>query len=137
MVAFMSRRAVLAALLTTATYAHASSQPALKLAVVDVTTPPAMLGLGAQIPQAVITEAKAQGYAILAPDDLLATLGVKPYEELQNCGGRAECIARRLRRNLRPGTTRLDGLSARSATRLRWMIAWARVRESRRIFAHR
>jgi hypothetical protein len=67
-----------------------------KLAVVDVSTPPAMLGLGQQITQALSQEAKAQGFQILTPDDILATLGAKPYEDLQACGGNGVCVAHKL-----------------------------------------
>jgi hypothetical protein len=55
-----------------------------------------MLGLSQQLTQVVLVEAKAQGFQILSPDDLVATLGPQPYEELQNCAGRAECSAHKL-----------------------------------------
>jgi len=74
----------------------ASSTPKLKVAVVDVSTGPAMLGMGQQVSQAVLAEAQAQGFVVLTPDDVLAKLGAKAYEELVACGGRAECVARKL-----------------------------------------
>lgn len=55
-----------------------------------------MLGLGEQITLAVMAEAKAQGYPLMGPDDILATLGSQPYQDLQKCLGRAECISRKL-----------------------------------------
>lgn len=69
------------------------------LAVVDVHSPPSMMGIAAQVTQAILSAAREQGYQVIAPETLRAELGAKTYEELQKCGGQPICVATRLGRS--------------------------------------
>ncbi|MFT3714226.1 MAG: PEGA domain-containing protein [Archangium sp.] len=67
-----------------------------KTAVVDVDAPDLMMGLGAQVTRAIVTEAQAQKFDLVTPDDLRAKLDAKRYEQLKKCGGKAACVAQEL-----------------------------------------
>ncbi len=77
---------------------EAPARPGGRLAVVELTTPPTMIGLGAQVLQQVLTAARQQGYAVVPAEDVEQALGKKAYQELQKCGGEATCVAGRLSR---------------------------------------
>lgn len=62
-----------------------------RLAVLELDAPPNMIGLAAQVTQAVVVEAQAQHKKVLGPDELRAQLGNKGYEELAKCRDSAAC----------------------------------------------
>lgn len=76
----------------------AASAPAgvKRLAVVDLVTPPTLMGLGAQVTQAIVHAATKQGYTVLRPERIQSALGAKKYQELQACGSTPSCVASRL-----------------------------------------
>src|SRR5687767_8672452 len=90
----MSRAAPLALALLSAQAAAAG--PGRRLAVVDLATPPSMVGLGFQVTQAVLDAARAQGLVVLAPGDLRKTMGEEKYTELTNCGPVPACVTSKL-----------------------------------------
>jgi hypothetical protein len=67
-----------------------------KTAVVDVDAPDLMMGLGAQVTRAIVTEAKNQKFDLVTPDELRGKLDAKRYESLKKCGGKAACVAQEL-----------------------------------------
>jgi hypothetical protein len=67
-----------------------------KTAVVDVDAPDLMMGLGAQVTRAIVTEAKNQKFDLVTPDELRTKLDAKRYEQLKKCGGKAACVAQEL-----------------------------------------
>lgn len=67
-----------------------------RLAVIDVSTPPDMMGLGAQVTQSVIRGAEAQGYTVNPPDNIRTQLGEKQYEQVQQCNGEPACVVAKL-----------------------------------------
>ncbi len=67
-----------------------------RLAVVDVDAPDLMMGLGAQVTRAVVTEARAQGPDVLGPEQLRAKLDERQYAQLKKCGGNVACVAQAL-----------------------------------------
>ncbi|MGA9523392.1 MAG: PEGA domain-containing protein [Myxococcaceae bacterium] len=77
---------------------EAPARPGGRLAVVELSTPPTMIGLGAQVLQQVQTAARKQGFTVVPAEDVEQALGRKPYEELQKCGGEPTCVAGRLSR---------------------------------------
>lgn len=82
----------MAALLVTALPAVAKE----KVAIVELTSPPTMMGLAAQVTQTVLQSAKQQRFAVVGPDELREKLGEKTYEELRNCEGKVTCVAARV-----------------------------------------
>src|SRR6185295_1543770 len=80
------------------------ARPAPRLAVVELSTPPTMIGLGGQITQAILREAERQQYTVVPPDEIHRLLGQAGEEELGHCEGNPACVA-----------TRLSGLAARRA----------------------
>jgi len=76
-----------------------TSSPSLtpgRLAVVELDTPPTMIGLGAQVVQRVIGAARQQGYTVVAPEQVEQALGRASLEELKKCKGQPTCVAARL-----------------------------------------
>ncbi len=77
---------------------EAPARPGGRLAVVELSTPPTMIGLGAQVLQQVQVAARKQGFTVVPAEDVEQALGRKPYEDLQKCGGDPSCVAGRLSR---------------------------------------
>lgn len=67
-----------------------------KLAVVEVDAPDLMMGLGAQVTRALVTEAQAQKYDVVTPEALRGKLDARRYESLRKCGGNTACVAQEL-----------------------------------------
>jgi len=67
-----------------------------RLAVVDLATPPTMVGLGFQLTQAVADAARAQGYVVFQPGEVRKSLGEDKYKELMNCGAVPACASAKL-----------------------------------------
>src|SRR3954464_7840080 len=67
-----------------------------RLAVVDLATPPTMVGLGIQLTQAVVDAAREQGYVVFQPDELRKGLGEDRYKELSDCGPSPACAAAKM-----------------------------------------
>lgn len=65
----------------------------IRLAVVELDTPPTMMGLGGQVVQQVLTSAKTLGYLALPPDQVREKLGSHGAERVQKCEGRPRCVA--------------------------------------------
>lgn len=65
-----------------------------RLAVVELSTPPTMIGLGAQLTQAILQEAQRQGGRVIEPDAVRDVIGAKAYDELLQCEGAPACVAR-------------------------------------------
>ncbi len=82
-----------------------------RLAVVDVTTPPTMIGLGSQVAQTVLKAAQEQGYVVTTPEQLREQLTDPRYNELVACAGKPSCVARKL------GGLKLDRVVAGSLNR--------------------
>ncbi|MBL8910637.1 MAG: PEGA domain-containing protein [Archangium sp.] len=55
-----------------------------------------MMGLGAQVTKAILTEAKNQKVDLVSPDDLRSKMDAKRYESLKKCGGKPACVAQEL-----------------------------------------
>lgn len=73
-----------------------AAAPSGRLAVVDIATPPTMVGLGIQLTQAVGDAARKQGYSVVGSGDIRKALGADRYQELVDCGPSAACAASRL-----------------------------------------
>lgn len=73
-----------------------SAVAAPKLAVVDVATPPTLLGLGAQVTRALVSSAQQQGYQVVEPDQVRDAVGAETYAQLQACAGQPTCVINRL-----------------------------------------
>lgn len=67
-----------------------------RLAVVELDTPPNMIGLGGQLAQSVITAAEAQGYRINSPESVRAQLGEERMKQVWACGGKSACVVSKL-----------------------------------------
>ena len=67
-----------------------------KLAIIDVDAPELMMGLGAQVTRAIVTEAQAQKLDVMLPDQVREKMDARRYEALKKCGGRAACVAQEL-----------------------------------------
>ena len=67
-----------------------------KLAIIDVDAPELMMGLGAQVTRALVTEAQAQELDVMLPDQVREKMDARRYESLKKCGGRAGCVAQEL-----------------------------------------
>lgn len=67
-----------------------------RLAVVELATPPTMIGLGAQVTQAIVQAAEQQGYTVIGPDQIRQAIGNKVYAELQACGSGVACASGKL-----------------------------------------
>lgn len=67
-----------------------------KLAVVEVDAPDLMMGLGAQVTRALVAEAQAQKYDVIAPEALRTKLDARKYDALRKCGGNVACVAQEL-----------------------------------------
>lgn len=68
-----------------------------RLVVVELTTPPTMMGLGGQVLAELTKSAAALGYTVIGPEDLAAQLGPGNYEALQKCNGQQACVMTRVR----------------------------------------
>ncbi len=90
----MPRAALLALALLSLPAAAAPSGR--KLAVVDLATPPTMVGLGFQLTQVVTDAAREQGYQVTLPGEIRKSLGEDRYRELVGCGPAPACAASRL-----------------------------------------
>lgn len=67
-----------------------------KLAILDVDAPDLMMGLGAQVTRALITEAQAQKLDPMLPEELRAKMDARRYEALKKCGGNVACASQEL-----------------------------------------
>ncbi|MGQ0506247.1 MAG: PEGA domain-containing protein [Myxococcaceae bacterium] len=67
-----------------------------RLAVLDVSTPPFMMGLGNQVLQTVLSSAQEQGYKVTPPDEVRIAVGDKTYEDVLRCEGRPGCVTGKL-----------------------------------------
>ena len=74
----------------------AAAQQGQRLAVVELDTPPEMIGLGAQLAKSVIEAAEAQGYTVTPPDVVRTQLGEERLKQLQRCGGLPACVQGKL-----------------------------------------
>jgi hypothetical protein len=72
------------------------ASPAGKIALIDLDTPPTMIGMGSQVGRSLQVAAAKEKLAVLTADELLARLGLKKYEELVKCGGKVACVAQGL-----------------------------------------
>src|SRR5688500_8346795 len=63
-----------------------------RLAVLELETPPTMIGLGGQVQQQILTSAAQLGYEVISPEQLQERLGPQGYDELRKCGGRMACV---------------------------------------------
>lgn len=63
------------------------------VAIVEPGATSMMVGLSAQVASWAMEEAKAQGYAVVSPEDVARALGEARYAELQACRGERTCIA--------------------------------------------
>lgn len=68
-----------------------------RLLVLDLNTPPTMIGLGGQVVQELVSTARSQGYTVVPPDEVQSLLGPEGYAQLQKCEGQRSCIVSRLR----------------------------------------
>lgn len=68
-----------------------------RLAVVELETPPTMMGLGGQVLQQVLTSAKALGYVAVPPEEVESKLGPQGFDRLKKCDGRPACVVGELR----------------------------------------
>src|SRR5687768_5589344 len=66
------------------------------LAIIDVNSPPTMIGLAGQVTKAMVEEAARQKLTVLSPTEISNRLGNKTYAELQSCNGQPACVASRL-----------------------------------------
>lgn len=67
-----------------------------RLAIVELSTPPNLLGLGAQLARTVDEAAKAQGFTVMTPEQVRTQLGEDRINQLHACGGAPGCIAAKL-----------------------------------------
>ena len=67
-----------------------------KIAIVDVDAPDLMMGLGAQVTRAIITEAQAQKLDVMLPEQVREKMDARRYEALKKCAGRVACAAQEL-----------------------------------------
>lgn len=67
-----------------------------KTAIVDVDAPELMMGLGAQVTRAIISEAQAQKLDVLLPDQVREKMDAHRYDALKKCGGNVACAAQEL-----------------------------------------
>ena len=72
--------------------AHAAPAAKGQVAVIELDTPGAMMGLGSQVVQEVVSAAKAQGYSVLAPEQVQERLGQQGAERLRKCAGQKSCV---------------------------------------------
>lgn len=63
------------------------------VAVVELATPPTMVGLGGQVALAVLAQAKALKLKALAPEELRTKLDPKTYALLAKCGPNPACVS--------------------------------------------
>ncbi len=78
-------------LATLALVLSAASAP--KLVVVELDTPPTLIGLAAQVTKAVMEEAHHTRTSFISPDEVREKLGPKAYATLVGCGGKSACAA--------------------------------------------
>lgn len=86
-------RFVFALLLLAPTFGFAQGK---RLAVVELDTPPNMLGLGAQLAKTVVDAAEAQGYRINSPDSIRTQLGEDRLKQVHACAGKPDCVVAKL-----------------------------------------
>ncbi|MDP2270288.1 MAG: PEGA domain-containing protein [Archangium sp.] len=67
-----------------------------KIAIVDVDAPDLMMGLGAQVTRAIVTEAQAQKLDVMLPDQVREKMDARRYETLKKCAGNVACAAQEL-----------------------------------------
>jgi hypothetical protein len=63
------------------------------VAIVELATPPTMVGLGAQVSLAAATQAQAQKLKVLTSEDLRTRLDPKTYALLVKCGENPACVS--------------------------------------------
>lgn len=84
-------------LLAAASYWVASvAEAAGGLAVVNVYTPPTMVGIGVQVTQTILEAAREEKVPVLLPDEIRAAIGERQYEELRACEGNPGCVQAKL-----------------------------------------
>ncbi|MBX5484835.1 MAG: PEGA domain-containing protein [Myxococcaceae bacterium] len=78
-----------------------ATAPAIKkgtrLVVVELVTPPTMIGLGGQVASAIVRSAQSLGYEVIGPEELQALLGPEGAEALRKCNGQTLCVLSRVR----------------------------------------
>lgn len=67
-----------------------------KIAIVEVDAPDVMMGLGAQVTRAIVTQAQAQKLDLFSPEELREKLDARRYASLKKCGGKVACAAQEL-----------------------------------------
>jgi hypothetical protein len=67
-----------------------------KTAIVDVDAPELMMGLGAQVTRAIISEAQTQKLDVVLPDEVRGKMDAQRYDTLKKCGGNVACAAQEL-----------------------------------------
>lgn len=67
-----------------------------RLAIVELDTPPNMMGLGAQVANSINDAAQAQGYRINSPESVHGQLGDERIKQVHLCGGKPACVASKL-----------------------------------------
>jgi hypothetical protein len=67
-----------------------------KIALIDLDTPPTMIGMGAQVTRALQAAAIKEKLQVVTSEDLRARLGEKKYQELVKCAGKPACVAQSL-----------------------------------------
>jgi hypothetical protein len=67
-----------------------------KIAIVDVDAPELMMGLGAQVTRAIVTEAQNQKLDVMLPEQVREKMDARRYESLKKCGANVACAAQEL-----------------------------------------
>ncbi len=73
-----------------------AASPGESLAVVEVEAADAMIGLSFQVTNAIVEEAKTQGFQVLTSDELRKKLDEKTWKQLKRCAGSVACAAQYL-----------------------------------------
>ena len=84
---------LLPAMLAVSLGAAASSA---KIALIDLDTPPTMIGMGAQVTRALLGAAAKEKLAVVTAEELRTRMGEKKYAELVKCAGKPACVAQSL-----------------------------------------
>ena len=75
--------------------AAAHAQAKMKLAVVELWSPPNLAGIAAKLTLDVQAVATTESYEVVEPRQVQGMLGAQGYRELQACNGKSACIAAR------------------------------------------
>src|SRR5262249_40429073 len=67
-----------------------------RLAVVELSAPPNVAGLATQLTHAVEANASEQGYTVISPNDVRASLGDDGIQAVQRCVLSSACVAEQL-----------------------------------------